>query len=105
VTTGDWGGLITNRGGGALTVTLPAPSATTVGAFVDFFQIEAGDFVLTTSAGDAIATLNNATADSLTFGQANEEIGNWHRVINDGTAWLVINGMAAEAVTSSVADS
>ena len=48
--------------------------------------------------------LNNATADSLTLGQANEEIGNGMRVISDGTSWLPFVSWAAEAVTSVVGD-
>ncbi len=101
---GDWGKLITNRGGGALTVTLPAPAATNKGCYVDFFTVAAGDFVLTTSAGEEMVLLNNATADSLTIGQANEEIGNGVRVISDGTSWLSFVSWAAEAVTSVVGD-
>jgi hypothetical protein len=104
VVTGDFGSLITNRGGGALTVTLPAPASTNAGCFVDFFQVAAGDFVLTTAAGEALVLLNNATADSLTIGQANEEIGNGVRAISDGTSWLVQVSWAAEAVTSVVGD-
>lgn len=105
ITKADFGALITNRGGGALTVTLPAPSSANKGAYVDFFQVAAGDFVLTTAAGEELVLLNNATADSLTIGQANEEIGNGVRAISDGTSWLVQVSWAAEAVTSVVGDS
>jgi hypothetical protein len=104
VVRGDYGSLITNRGGGALTVTLPAPSAVLSGVYVDFFQVAAGDFVITTSAGEELVLLNNATADSLTIGQANEEIGNGVRAICDGTSWLIQVSWAAEAVTSVVGD-
>ena len=104
VVTSDFGKVITNRGGGALTVTLPAPASTPTGAYVDFYTVAAGDFVLTTSAGEEMVLLNNATADSLTIGQANEEIGNGVRVINDGTSWLTQISWAAEAVTSVVGD-
>lgn len=104
VTKADFGALITNRGGGALTVTLPAPASTPIGVYVDFFTVAAGDFVITTTAGEELVLLNNATADSLTIGQANEEIGNGVRVINDGTSWLVQVSWAAEAVTSTVTD-
>lgn len=101
----DWGKLFTNRGGGALTVTLPPPASTPVGVYVDFFTVAAGDFVITTAAGEELVLLNNATADSLTIGQANEEIGNGVRAINDGSSWLIQVSWAAEAVTSVVGDS
>ena len=104
ITKADFGALITNRGGGALTVTLPAPASTPIGVYVDFYQVAAGDFVLTTSAGEELVLLNNATADSLTIGQANEEIGNGVRAICDGTSWLIQVSWAAEAVTSTVTD-
>jgi hypothetical protein len=100
----DYGSVITNRGGGALTVTLPAPSATNKGCYVDFYTVAAGDFVLTTTAGEEMVLLNNATADSLTIGQANEEIGNGVRALSDGTSWLCFVSWAAEAVTSTVTD-
>jgi len=104
VDNGDWGSLITNRGGGALTVTLPEPSAAPVGAWVEFFTIVAGDFVIGTTAGEAMVLHNNATADSLTTGQAAEEIGNAFRVVNDGTGWLVYRFPGNEAVTTTVTD-
>ena len=104
IVSSDFGSVITNRGGGALTVTLPAPAQGNKGCYVDFFTVAAGDFVITTSAGEEIVALNNATADSLTLGQANEEIGNGMRVISDGTSWLPFVSWAAEAVTSVVGD-
>lgn len=104
VTNGDWGAIITNRGGGALTVTLPAPSAVTPGVYVTFHQVAAGDFVITTTAGEEMVLLNNATADSLTLGTDNEEIGNSIRCTNDGTGWLTALSLSAEAVTTTVTD-
>lgn len=103
-TSGDWGALITNRGGGALTVTLPAPSTVTPGVWVEFFQVAAGDFVLTTVAGEEICTYNNATADSYTIGTDNEEIGNGVKVFCDGTSWLVMHYLGNEAATTTVTD-
>jgi hypothetical protein len=102
---GSHGEIITNRGGGALTVTLPAPSEGNKGCEVSFFQLAAGDFVITTSAGDAIATYNNASADSLTNGQDNEEIGNGMTLVSDGTAWLTFQNLGSETATNTVADS
>ena len=104
VDNGDWGSLITNRGGGALTVTLPEPANAPTGAWVEFFTIVAGDFIVGTAAGEAMVLLNNATADSLTTGQASEEIGNGFRVVNDGTGWLVYRFPGNEAVTTTVTD-
>lgn len=103
VTPEDFGCLITNRGGGALTVTLPTPVAEFAGAHITFFQVAAGDLVISCSEG--LVGLNNATADTLTLGTANEEIGNGVTVICDGTSWLVQVHLAAEAVTTVVGDS
>ena len=104
VDNGDWGSLITNRGGGALTVTLPEPANAPTGAWVEFFLVVAGDFVIGTAGGDAMVLHNNAAADSLTTGQASEEIGNGFRVVNDGTGWLVYRFPGNEAVTTTVTD-
>jgi hypothetical protein len=103
-TSGDWGAFITNRGGGALTVTLPAPATVTPGVWVEFFQVAAGDFVLTTAAGEALVVNNNATADSYTLGTDNEEIGNYTKAICDGTSWLIVNGLSFETTTTTVTD-
>ena len=100
----DWGSLITNRGGGALTITLPEPTAAPTGAWVELFQIVAGDFIVGTAAGEAMVLHNNATADSFTAGQDNEEIGNGYRIVNDGASWLTFRFPGNEAVTSTVTD-
>ena len=102
---GDHGAIITNRGGGALTVTLPAPAEANAGCQVSFFQVAAGDFVITTAAGEALATYNNATADSLTNGQDSEEIGNGMTVVSDGSSWLVFQNLGSETATNTVGDS
>lgn len=102
---GDHGAIITNRGGGALTVTLPAPSEANAGCQVEFFQVAAGDFVITTAAGEALVVNNNASADSYTIGTDNEEIGNGLRVVSDGTSWLVFNYLSFETTTTTVTDS
>lgn len=104
VAAGDWGSIITNRGGGALTVTLPAPSSVPAGVYVDFFQVAAGDFVVTTAAGEALVVNNNASADSYTIGTDNEEIGNGLRCVSDGTSWLVFNFLSFETTTTTVTD-
>jgi hypothetical protein len=101
---GDHNALITNRGGGALTVTLPAPSETNAGCMVEFFQVAAGDFVITTAAGEQLVVNNNATADSYTCGTDNEEIGGSLQVISDGTSWLVRNFLSFETTTTTVTD-
>jgi hypothetical protein len=103
ITTGDYGAIHTNRGGGALTYTLPTPSDALKGVWFDFFNVAAGDTVLSCSEG--LALLNNATADTFTMGQANEEIGNGGHVVCDGSAWLVFFNIAAEAATTVVGDS
>ena len=102
ITTGDYGAVHTNRGGGACTYTLPAPSAALKGVWVDFFVIVAGDNVITTAAGNELVLLNDALATSLTIGQNGEEIGNGVHVVCDGTSWLCFVNLAAEAVTLTV---
>jgi len=101
---GDHGRIITNRGGGALTVTLPEPTTALTGSSVEFFQVAAGDFIVGTTAGEAMVTYNNATADSILFGTDNEEIGNGCRVVCDGTSWLVIQYLGSETATVTVTD-
>ena len=101
----DNGILITNRGGGALTVTMPAPTEALTGSWAEFFAVAAGDLVITTAAGEALVVNNNATADSYTLGTDNEEIGGGLRVICDGTSWLVVNYLSFETTTTTVTDS
>jgi hypothetical protein len=96
-----WGALVTNRGGGALTVTIPAASSANAGAFVDLFQVVDGAFVLSTTTG--LVLLNNAAASTLTSSEASEMIGNGYTIVSDGTKWLVYRHPAAEAVTDVVA--
>ena len=100
----DAGSIITNRGGGALTVTLPEPSAAFKGFEVRFFQVAAGDLVIGTAAGEKMVEFNNATADSILLGTNGEEIGNGVRCVCDGTSWLVFLHLSAEAVTTTVTD-
>lgn len=103
ITKTHFGGLVTNRGGGALTLTFPAPGTSNAGAFVDVVQVAAGDLVITTAGGTELNLLDNAAATSLTAGTDNEEIGNAFCVMSDGTKWLVYRYQAAEAVTDVVA--
>lgn len=88
VTDADWGSLITNRGAsGAVTITLPAPTTTQTGVWVDLFQV-AGQNLVITAGTDLITTFNDATATSITYSTAGELIGNGARFVNDGTTWL-----------------
>lgn len=103
ITTGDFGAIHTNRGGGALTYTIPAPSDANKGCWFDVVVVAAGDNVLSCSEG--LNLLNNASADTLTIGTNNEEIGNAVHLVSDGTAWLVFLSIAAEAATTTVGDS
>ena len=102
VTTGDYGAIHTNRGGGACTYTLPAPSAALKGVWLDIFVVAAGDNVITTAAGNEMVLLNDALATSLTIGTNGEEIGNGVHLVCDGTSWLGFVSLAAEAVSLTV---
>src|SRR5512143_4241073 len=97
---GDYGAIHTNRGGGALTYTVPAPSAAPKGAWFDIYVVAAGDNVLTCT--DGFVGLNDAAATSLTIGTNGEEIGNGVHVVCDGTSWLLFVNLAAEAVSLTV---
>ena len=102
ITTGDYGAVHTNRGGGALTYTLPAPSAALKGVWFDVYVVAAGDNVITTAGGDQLVLLNDAAATSLTIGTNGEEIGNGVHVVCDGTSWLCFVALAAEAASLTV---
>jgi hypothetical protein len=98
----DNGTIFTNRGGGAVTYTLPAVADIQAGWHCWFFCVAAGDQVITAPAGLLVA-FNNAAATTFTIGTNGEEIGTNCFVIFDGTQYLLALSLAAEAVTTAVA--
>jgi hypothetical protein len=101
ITPADFGKCITNRGGGALTVTLPDPATVPKGSWVKFFGVAAGNFIIQCTS--KIVCLNNAAATSISWSTDGEEIGNGAEAINLGTLWFVKISLADEANTLTVA--
>lgn len=100
VTHEDLGKCITNRGGGALAVTLPDPEAVPTGSWVMFFAVAAGNFSVAST--DNIICLDNAAADAIGWETDGEEIGNGLLMINLGTKWAAEVHLADEANTMTV---
>lgn len=96
VGTRDFGTVITNRGGTTSTYTLPAPGPEIAGIWVQFYRVAAGDMSVTAGT-DKIVAANDATATSVGFTGDNEEIGQSLTMVCDGTSWLAIVDLAAEA--------
>ena len=98
----DNGKIITNRGGGALTLTLPPIADVQTGWNVRVFLQAAGDHILTAPA-DKLAVYNDATATTLTISTDGEEIGNSYQIFFDGTVYLCFLFLGSETATASVA--
>lgn len=85
----DNGTLFTTTGAsGAVTFTLPAIKS---GYVFGFLNVVDQNMAIASAAGDDIVTLNDASADSLTFSTSNEKIGAFVRIYSNhgGTKWLV----------------
>lgn len=94
--------LFTNRGAtGGVTFTLPATPK--LGLRYGFYVVADQDLKVAAGTGDTLVTFNDAAADSVAFQTASEKIGGYFEVIGDGTGWLVISHLAAEAQTITVA--
>lgn len=94
--------LFTNRGAsGAVVLTLPATAKKGLryGVYVAANQ----NLTLTAGTTGTLVVFNDAAANSISFQTANEIIGGMFEVIGDGTGWLVINHLGAEAQTITIA--
>lgn len=104
VTSDDFGSVLTTRGaGGAITFTLPAPSALNKGEWVLFYNV-ANQNMIVTSTDESLVTFNDLTADAVAFQQANEKIGGAFLAVSDGTSWGILifaEETATVAVTSA----
>jgi hypothetical protein len=100
ITHADLGKVITNRGGGALAITLPATTTVPVGSWVMIYSVAAGDVSITCT--DKIICLNNAAADAIGWTTAGEEIGNCARMVSLGSLWFAEMHIADEANTMTV---
>jgi hypothetical protein len=100
VTHADLGKVITNRGGGALAVTLPDPATVPTGSWVMVYSVAAGDVSI--GCTDKIVCLNNAAADAVGWTTAGEEIGNCALMVSIGSLWFAEMHIADEANTVTV---
>jgi hypothetical protein len=100
ITHADLGKVITNRGGGALAITLPAPTAVPAGSWVMVYSVAAGDVSITST--DTVICLNNAAADAIGWTTAGEEIGNCALMVSLGSLWFAEMHIADEANTMTV---
>jgi hypothetical protein len=99
----DIGKIFTNRGAsGSVTYTLPQLNRIQSGWNARFF-VAAGQTIIVAAPANKLTTFNNATATSISFAQAGELIGNYVEIVYDGTTYLCLMGLTAEAVTISVA--
>jgi len=95
VTSADFGKIIACSYAGAITITLPNPSASTVGA--SFYVANLVDQTLTI-VGGSTANNNNIiadgvlTSDNVSFATGSHKIGAMARVIGiSATKWLIVN--------------
>lgn len=111
VADGDWGKLLTNKGAaGSVTFTLPAPTASMSGCWVEFYQVADDEMIIATATADTLVTKNDAAADSINWTTASHHIGNSVRCVTDGTLWYTImspsptaDGTAVSAYTITTA--
>jgi len=102
VTEADHGILFTTRGAtGTVIFTLPATPLK--GLRFGFYNAAGQTMTVTAGTADTLTVFNDLTADSITFQTASELIGGHFEVVGDGTGWLVINHLGAEAQTITVA--
>jgi hypothetical protein len=101
VTAAESGCWFTNRGATAsVTFTLPAVTNLPIGTRYTFYGVSAYGFaVASEGSSDNIASLNDATADSITCTTASKIIGACVTVIWDGTAWLATQASVGNTYT------
>lgn len=82
------GTLFTNRGAaGAVTLTLPAPSAVPVGQWYLIAGFADQNILVATATADTLVVINDVAADSLAMSTASAKIGCMMLVVCDGTNW------------------
>ncbi len=83
------GTVFTNRGAaGAVTFTLPAPTAVPAGAFYLFLGIADQNIIVQVPSAGTLIALNNAAATSLAAQTASQKIGSLMLFQCDGTSWI-----------------
>ena len=96
----DFGKVFTNRGAtGAVTFTLPTPSAGIKGAYVEFWTAAAQTIALAVTGADTLVVHADLTADTITTAAT---IGQHLRALCDGTGWLVQSDPSAATTATAV---
>ena len=90
-TSADYGKTIFVSHGGAVAITLPANGAA-AGSWIDFIVTGSDSTAptISTATVDTLITVNDAAADSVTYGSGHR-IGAAVRIISNGTKWIAIN--------------
>jgi hypothetical protein len=96
------GTLFTNRGAvGAVTFTLPAPTAVAAGTYYDFLGVAGQNILVATAVADTLIAFNDAQADSVAISTAGALIGAHARAICDGTAWAYVGDTVGVTYTAA----
>lgn len=97
------GTLFTNRGAaGAVTFTLPAPTAVPAGTWYWFVGIADQNIVVATATADTLVTVNDAATDSLAMSTASQKIGAAMKLVCDGTAWIALGETVGITYTAAM---
>ncbi len=99
VVAADSGILFVNKNASACTYTLPTV-ADAKGKMFWFFNVGASGMVITGGSTDAIVTLNDAAADTVTFNTENQRIGASCLIFCDGTNYFLMSFNGATATAS-----
>jgi hypothetical protein len=82
-------GIHTTRGAtGAVTFTLPDPTADIEGAWVRFINLVDQNMTVRTATADTLVTVNDTAADSIAISTASQKIGAVIECYCDGTNWI-----------------
>ncbi len=83
------GSVFTNRGAaGAVTFTLPAPTAVPAGQFYLFLGVADQNIIVQVPTAATLVAFNNAAATSLAAQTASQKIGSLMLFQCDGTSWI-----------------
>lgn len=97
------GTLFTTRGAaGAVTFTLPDPTAVLAGTFYRFANVVDQNMVVAPPTADTAITDGDAAADSVTASTASHKIGALMEAASDGTQWFIFglnNGVTYTVAT------
>jgi hypothetical protein len=94
VVASDSGVIFVNENASACTYTLPTV-ALAKGKWFWFFNVGAAGMVITGGTTDVMVGLNDAAADTVTFGTTSEKIGAACAIFCDGTNYFVLPFNAA----------